>query len=160
MYACLYRPPVIDHDDRIETSQRGLDPKTSAVSALNVVNVLVAVAREFSPRFERHGDDLVSVDVSGLDRLIGPPRTIGEELRREFPSGDANQVVVVLHDAQGRMRSPESVGRAFDFARWLASVPGVSRVEGPVSLHPDITRAQYQQIFGQLDSTWYCARSH
>ena len=46
----------------------------------------------------------------------------GEELRREFPSGDANQVVIVLHDPRGRMRSPESVGRAYDFARWLAAV--------------------------------------
>ena len=47
------------------------------------MNPLVAVAREFSPRYEQHRDDLVSIDVSGLDRLIGPPRTIGEELRRD-----------------------------------------------------------------------------
>ena len=53
------------------------------VAAVNVVDPLVAVAREFSPRYERHRDGLVSIDVSGLDRLIGPPRTIGEELRRE-----------------------------------------------------------------------------
>ena len=55
----------------------------------------VAVARACSPRYdwalagsslcgyERHRDDLVSIDVSGLERLLGPPRTIGEELRRE-----------------------------------------------------------------------------
>ena len=43
--------------------------------------------------------------------------------------------------------SPESVVRAYDLARWLASLPGVSRVEGPVALHPDITLAQYRQIF-------------
>jgi len=47
------------------------------------VNPLVAIAQEFSPRYERHGDDLVSIDVSGLDRLLGRPRTIGEEIRRE-----------------------------------------------------------------------------
>jgi protein ImuB len=47
------------------------------------MNTLVAVAREFSPRYEQHRDDLVSIDVSGLDRLIGPPRIIGEELRRD-----------------------------------------------------------------------------
>jgi protein ImuB len=41
------------------------------------------MAEAFSPRYERHGDDLVSIDVSGLDRLLGPPRIIGEELRRE-----------------------------------------------------------------------------
>ena len=47
------------------------------------MNVVVAIAREFSPRYERHRDDLVSVDVSGLTRLLGPARTIGEELCRE-----------------------------------------------------------------------------
>jgi len=30
-----------------------------------------------------HGDDLVSIDVSGLERLLGPAQMIGEELRRE-----------------------------------------------------------------------------
>ena len=40
------------------------------------MNVVVAIAQEFSPRFERHRDDLVSIDVSGLTRLLGPARTI------------------------------------------------------------------------------------
>jgi len=44
---------------------------------------VIAIAQEFSPRYERHRDDLVSVDVSGLTRLLGPARTIGEDIRRE-----------------------------------------------------------------------------
>ena len=60
----------------------------------------MAIAREFSPRYERHRDDLVSIDVSGLDRLIGPPRTIGEELRR-----DAAARGVHVHVALARTRS-------------------------------------------------------
>jgi protein ImuB len=64
LYACLYSPPVVDR------------PAGSA-------RTLLAVAQEFSPRFERHRDDLVSVDVSGLTRLLGPSRAIGEEMRRE-----------------------------------------------------------------------------
>jgi hypothetical protein len=32
----------------------------------------VAIAQEFSPRYERHRDDLVSIDVSGLERLMHP----------------------------------------------------------------------------------------
>src|SRR5258708_37725535 len=64
--ACLYRPPDV-----------------SANSASSAVSSLIAVAQEFSPRYERHRDDLVSVDVSGLARLLGPARTIGEEMRRE-----------------------------------------------------------------------------
>ena len=68
LYACLYRPP-----GREENSA------CSAGSALDVV----AIAGEFSPRYECHGADLVSIDVSGLGRLLGPPQAIGDELRRE-----------------------------------------------------------------------------
>src|SRR5262245_33085071 len=63
LYACLHRPPT------------GEQPAVP-------VDLLEAIAREFSPRFECHGPDLVSIDVSGLERLIGPPETIGDELRR------------------------------------------------------------------------------
>ena len=66
MYACLYRPPASDaYDDQ------GRDR-----------DALVALAADFSPRYQRDRDDLVSVDVSGLGRLLGPARAIGEELRR------------------------------------------------------------------------------
>ncbi|MFN7982096.1 MAG: hypothetical protein U0Q11_09580 [Vicinamibacterales bacterium] len=47
---------------------------------------LVAVAAEFSPRFEQHRADLVSMDLRGLARLFGSPRAIGAELRREAAS--------------------------------------------------------------------------
>ena len=43
---------------------------------------LVALARDFSPRYEQRRDDVVVVDVSGLGRLLGDARTIGWELRR------------------------------------------------------------------------------
>ena len=80
-YACLYRPPAVGHDnDRRSTL---LPTSSGEAAALNVVDSLVAIAQEFSPRYERHRDDLVSIDVSGLERLLGTPRTIGEELRRE-----------------------------------------------------------------------------
>ena len=73
LYACLYRPPVPDGSDEKNRGDRGDREERS----------LVAIAQEFSPRYERHRDDLVSVDVSGLTRLLGPVRTIGEEIRRE-----------------------------------------------------------------------------
>src|SRR5262245_36158660 len=66
MYACLYRPPALDHVGAAEPAAR---------------QKLAAIAQEFSPRYECHRDDLVSIDVSGLERLLGPARTIGEELR-------------------------------------------------------------------------------
>src|SRR5262249_25606006 len=57
----------------------------SASSAANVpaANVLTEFAEAFSPRYERHGISLVIIDIRGLDRLIGSPSTIGDELRRE-----------------------------------------------------------------------------
>src|SRR5215213_4272994 len=42
---------------------------------------LVALAETFTPRFEVIGP-LVMLDISGLSRLIGSPREIGEQLRR------------------------------------------------------------------------------
>jgi protein ImuB len=81
MFACLYRPPAVDRTNRN-------------------VDALIALAREFSPRFECHGEALVTIDVSGLDRLVGPPRAIGEELRRE-----ATACGLQLHVAIARTRS-------------------------------------------------------
>ena len=43
--------------------------------------MLVAIAREFSPRIQRYADAVV-LDVAGLGRLLGSPENIGAELRR------------------------------------------------------------------------------
>jgi protein ImuB len=74
LYACLYLPPAVDQ----------LAPST-----------LVDIAQEFSPRYERHRDDLVSIDISGLERLLGPARVIGEELRREAAARGARLHVAI-----------------------------------------------------------------
>src|SRR5437660_2725206 len=49
MYACLYRPTAPD-----------------AGAAVTVD----AIAREFSPSYDRHGDERVTIDVAGLERLF------------------------------------------------------------------------------------------
>ena len=61
MFACLYLPPPAKPDH---------------------VSDIVAIARDFSPRIERHGERVVTLDVGGLDRLLGDARSIGAELRR------------------------------------------------------------------------------
>ncbi len=43
---------------------------------------LVQLARDFSPRVETLGANVVTLDIGGLGRLIGEPRAIGDELRR------------------------------------------------------------------------------
>jgi protein ImuB len=62
LYACLYLPPP--------------------AAAASADGTLARIAADFSPRFELHRADLVAIDVSGLERLLGPARTIGAELRR------------------------------------------------------------------------------
>ena len=77
LYAALYRSPRPDA------------PATA----------LTLIASDFSPRYERHGGDLVSIDVSGLQRLLKvgqglPARIIADELAR-----DAAARNVVVHVA-------------------------------------------------------------
>ena len=43
---------------------------------------LFALARDFSPRIERHGESCIVLDVSGLGRLLGDAHGIAAELRR------------------------------------------------------------------------------
>jgi putative drug exporter of the RND superfamily len=97
------------------------------------------------------GSPFLRLRLAGSDASILPltaESRRGEELHRgEFASGESSSIVVVLHDSRGLLRSAESVGRAYDFAQWLAGLPHVSRVQGPVALHPQITRSQYLQIF-------------
>src|SRR5712664_2945082 len=50
-FACLYQPPYS--------------------GACGHASALLAIAREFSPRYEVHRDDLVTIDISGLGRLLG-----------------------------------------------------------------------------------------
>ncbi len=73
LYACLYQPPA------------------PAVCADAPRAALEHIAREFSPRYERHHDRLVSIDVSGLDRLLGArsaPRRSGPPSRqRRYGAG-------------------------------------------------------------------------
>jgi protein ImuB len=85
LYACLHLPPssAVHDIDRRERKDRRENLDHSACSASSAVNPLIAIAQQFSPRYEQDRDDLVSLDVSGLERLLGPGRVIGEELRRE-----------------------------------------------------------------------------
>jgi RND superfamily putative drug exporter len=134
------------HSDQSVRSQRMWHRLAAFVMAhpwrvlIPVVIFLVLVGAPFS-----------RLRLGGTDASILPPYAEarrGEELhRREFLTGDSNHIVVVVHDPQGRLRTAQGVGRAYDFAQWIAKLPSVSAVQGPVALHPDITRAQYQQIF-------------
>ncbi|HET8577850.1 MAG TPA: MMPL family transporter, partial [Methylomirabilota bacterium] len=88
--------------------------------------------------------------VGASDATSLPPsaesRRGDELLRREFPGGDINQVVVVLRYRDGSPLARTRIGEAYDVSRWLARQPGVTRVDSIVDLQPGMTRAQYQQL--------------
>ena len=51
--------------------------------------MVAAVARDYSPRFEGHGEAAVVLDVSGMTRLFGSPRAMADEIRRDAASRGA-----------------------------------------------------------------------
>src|SRR6476661_2560347 len=53
------------------------------------------IARDFSPRLERHGDSCVVLDVGGLGRLLGTPQTIGGELARAAQASAADVRIAI-----------------------------------------------------------------
>ena len=86
LYACLYRPPAARASSAAPRSLR-----------------LVAIAQEFSPRYERHRDDLVSIDVSGLG---APARPGADDRRGAAPRGGR------ARRARARRRRRHAHGRA------------------------------------------------
>ena len=75
MFACLYAPP------------RGLAFRSAngVPRVKHVTDQLVRLAREYSPRIEIHGDNLVVLDTTGLTgstSLFGDARELGATLRR------------------------------------------------------------------------------
>jgi len=86
MFACLYLPPRAD--ERVRAAASGGSSLSGAASpdsdarATVAQAPLLALARDFSARVQPHGSRIVTLDVSGLGRLLGDARAIGEELRR------------------------------------------------------------------------------
>jgi protein ImuB len=89
--------------------------------------VMMAIAREFSPRIERHGAACVVLDVSGLGRLLGDAHAIGDALAgvaddrasgirvAVAPTQTAARLLTIVH--------PRLVALTGDIAAALAHLP-------------------------------------
>jgi RND superfamily putative drug exporter len=55
-------------------------------------------------------------------------------------------MVVVLEHTVGAPSSAGAIGQMYDLSRWLAQLPGVTRVDSVVDLDPRIDRTQYQVL--------------
>jgi len=62
------------------------------------------VARDFSPRIERHGASTVVLDVSGLGRLLGDAEAIGAELARAAADASKAHIRVAIARSQTAAR--------------------------------------------------------
>jgi protein ImuB len=89
-------------------------------------SALLDVARGFSPRIECHGD-AVLVDISGLDRIVGDPSTVGRELAREARARGVEASVAVA--ATGVAARLLGAGCLMPGA-WCERVPGAWWVLG------------------------------
>src|SRR6266550_6743465 len=76
LYACL----------RVDPPPH-FDPKTPSPHFV--------IARDFSPRIERHGGSSVVLDVGGLGRLLGDQQAIGAELDREAAGSSASLRIAI-----------------------------------------------------------------
>jgi RND superfamily putative drug exporter len=86
-----------------------------------------------------------SGDATSLPREAESRR--GDELlRREFPGGDANRIVVVLDAGTASPLEPARVAQAYAFSRWLAARPNVRRVDSFVDLDPSLDLETYQKM--------------
>src|SRR3954468_18153970 len=76
--------PSMPNAPGIERSALGLPIMFAALFAADGSSseVLLSIARDFSPRIEAHGGREVTVDLSGLARLFGDAKTIAQEIPR------------------------------------------------------------------------------
>jgi RND superfamily putative drug exporter len=67
-------------------------------------------------------------------------------LRREFPEGGVNRIIVVLDAGSGSPLARERVAQTFALSRWLGARPHVTRVNSFVDLDPFFDLQAYQNM--------------
>jgi protein ImuB len=93
----------------------------------------MAIARDFSPRIERHGPACVVLDVSGLGRLLGDAQAIGAELDRVAADRVAADRVAADRVAPGAV-DRVAIAPTQTAARLMAIArPGLTVVTGNVA---------------------------
>jgi len=86
-------------------------------------------------------------DISTLPEQAESRR--GQELlKAEFPQLEGNTIVAVLHYADTAGLTPARMKELYDFSRWLAARPGVTRVDSAASLDPRMELEHYLQLAG------------
>ena len=104
-----HRTPASPKRDMLSSREGGCDVLFACHQDIGWQGAgLFALARDFSPRIERHGESCIVLDVSGLGRLLGDAHGIAAELRRA-----AEDRGLTPHDRD----RPDTDGRVVDDPR-------------------------------------------
>src|SRR4051812_25636591 len=96
--------PVVPEVELSADAPRSSPHLFACLRATRGPDVLFSVARDFSPRVERHGPSAVVLDVGGLGRLLGDPHTIGAELERAAAAcGSGMRIAVAPTQSAARL---------------------------------------------------------
>jgi nucleotidyltransferase/DNA polymerase involved in DNA repair len=117
---------------------------------LPAMHTVLAVARDFSPRLHRYGDDCVVLDISGLGRLLGDPENIGIELASQLAGDNRTRTA-----ADDRTHPHVAVAPTQLAAMMLsASNPGLTVVTADVELAlATVPLAVLHQVVLEMDTT-------
>ena len=66
-----------------------MSPLFACLRSPRLTTTIVDIARDFSPRIQRQGPACIVCDMSGLERLLGNPTSIGHELARSAAAYDS-----------------------------------------------------------------------
>jgi protein ImuB len=104
-------------------SATGVCARFACLRSTRAPQAILAIARDFSPRIERHGASSVVLDVSGLARLIGDAHAVGAELEREATArGGSIRVAVAPTQSSARLLALACPGLSIATADAAASV--------------------------------------
>lgn len=112
-----FLPPRRQESDPVSPPGRTAPPVQlfGCLRSTRPPGVMLAIAREFSPRIERHGAACVVLDVSGLGRLLGDACAIGDALASaagHHAAASAASGRTAASAASGRTAASAARGRA------------------------------------------------
>lgn len=110
------------HARATDTAGEAVAPAYACLRSRRSPQTVVAIARDFSPRIERHGALSVVLDVSGLGRLVGDGHAIGAELERAAGVAGGIRVAVAPTQTAARLLAIAHAGPSVVTANVAAAV--------------------------------------
>lgn len=96
------------------------------------------------------GQPVLHMDIGPADTRSLPvsaqSRQVQEILNRQFPHAGLSPLVLAVH-ARGPAHEPRALAGLHDLTRQIQALPGVTGVQGLVSVDPDLTLGDYEMLY-------------